>query len=245
MRLGVFGRGRLGTAVAAAARAAGWDVAWTLGRAEEPPAPVDVALDASVGGAVAAHLGWCVERRVDYVVGATGFDLPDLRARADARIGVVVAPNFSLTVALAARLSAVLARYAATESRFDPWVAEKHRPSKRDAPSGTARMVAETMIAELPRKTAWRLADREGAFAPHELSIGVLRAGYGAGELSFGLDAAEETLEVRHEARGPGAYASGALAACRFVRGKKGVYSMDDVARDALDPLFAAPGAPR
>jgi 4-hydroxy-tetrahydrodipicolinate reductase len=245
VRLGVFGRGRLGAVVTAAAHAAGWEVAWTLGRAEAPSEPVDVAVDASVGGAVAGHLAWCVERRVDYVVGATGFDLPDLRARADARIGVVVAPNFSLTVALAARLASVLARYAAREERFDPWVAEKHRASKRDAPSGTARMVAETMLADLPRKTAWRLADREGAFAPHELSIGVLRAGYGAGELSFGLDAPEETLEIRHEARGPGAYASGALAACRFVRGRKGVFTMDDVARDVLDPLFAAPGAVR
>ena len=240
MRLGIFGRGRLGSAIAAAARQAGVEVAWTLGREGAPPGPVDVAIDASVGSAVVGHLDWCAARGVDLVIGTTGFEIASLEARVARRIGVVTAPNFSLAVALATRIAGVFARFAATDPACDPWVFERHRAAKRDAPSGTARLVAETMLAALPRKTAWRLAGGEGAFAPHELSVGVVRAGHGAGELAFGLDAPDETIEVRHEARGPGAYAAGALAACRFVRGKKGVFTMDDVARTVLDPLFGA-----
>ncbi len=240
MRLGIFGKGRLGSAIAAAARQSGVAVAWTLGREGTPPEPVDVAIDASVGSAVLDHVDWCAARGVDLVIGATGFEPASLDARIAGRIGVVTAPNFSLTVALATRIAGVFARFAATDPASDPWVFERHRAAKRDAPSGTARLVAETMLAALPRKTGWRLADGGGAFAPHELSVGVLRAGHGAGELAFGLDSPDETIELRHEARGPGAYAAGALAACRFVRGKKGVFTMDDVSRAVLDPLFRA-----
>ncbi|HYC77082.1 MAG TPA: dihydrodipicolinate reductase C-terminal domain-containing protein [Planctomycetota bacterium] len=237
MKIGIFGRGRLGSAIAAAA---GADLAWAIGRDGAAGATPDVVVDAGAAEAVESHVAWCVRRRVPLVIGVTGWRLPDLEARVDGRIGVVIAPNFSLTVALATRVAAVFARFAALEPRFDPWVAEKHRPTKRDAPSGTARLVAETMLAACPRKTSWRLADGAGAFGPHELSVGVLRAGSGAGELSFGLDAPEETLEVRHAARGPEAYASGALAACRWVLGRTGVFTMDDVARSVLDPIFAA-----
>jgi 4-hydroxy-tetrahydrodipicolinate reductase len=242
VRLGVFGRGRLGTAIATAARALGHDVVFAIGRDGEPKGAIDVAIDASAGAAALEHARFCAERGVDFVVGATGFDRAPLGAIVEKKIGVVVAPNFSVTVALLIRFAGVLARFAASRERYDPWIFEKHRPTKRDAPSGTALRTAEAMLRACPRKTAWRLADDRGPYLPHELAIGALRAGAGAGELAFGLDAPEETVEVRHEARGPSAYAEGALAAAAFVRGKKGIFDMDDVAREILDSAFAREG---
>ena len=46
-------------------------------------------------------------------------------------------------------------------------------------------------------------------------------------------------LELVHTARSAHAFADGALAAARWITGKKGVFTMDDVCKSVLDPLFA------
>ncbi len=235
MKIGIFGRGRLATVIA---EAAGPDLAFCVGRSGTPLGTADVIIDASHGSAVRAHLDWALDHGCDFVIGTTGWEIPDLAARVQNRIGVVVAPNFSLTVALLARLVRVLGRYAASEPRFDPYLLEQHQAKKHDAPSGTARLLADTFIAACPRKQRWKIATADGPLAPEDLSVAALRAGAGYSSHVVGLDAPDEVLEVRHEARGPAAFAAGALAACRWIRGRPGVHTMDDVARDLLAPLF-------
>jgi 4-hydroxy-tetrahydrodipicolinate reductase len=164
--------------------------------------------------------------------------MPDLAARVDRRIGVLIAPNFSLTVALFVRLTRVLGAYAQREVRFDPYLCEHHRADKRDAPSGTAKLLAGALLSACPRKRNWRLADGKGALPPDELSIAVLRAGHTYSAHVVGLDAPEETLELRHEARSAAAFAAGCLHGCEWLRGRKGVFTMDNVAGDILAPLL-------
>jgi 4-hydroxy-tetrahydrodipicolinate reductase len=235
MRIGIFGRGRLGQAIA---QAAGGELAWQVGREPAPDAPVDVAIDASAGAAVSGHLDWALSKGANLVIGATGWEIPDLAARVGSRIGVVVAPNFSLTVALLAKLARVIARYAATETRFDPYLVEHHHALKADAPSGTAKMLAAVVLEACPRKTAV-VIPHEGRLRPSDLSVSSVRAGSsGANSHVVAIEAPEECLLVRHEGRSSAAYGPGALAACRWIQGRRGVFTMNDVARDVLDPLF-------
>ncbi|HPS66545.1 MAG TPA: dihydrodipicolinate reductase C-terminal domain-containing protein, partial [Holophaga sp.] len=70
------------------------------------------------------------------------------------------------------------------------------------------------------------------------LDIGVLRAGSECGLHTVGLDAPCETLEITHRARSRDPFAEGALAAAQWLQGRKGLYSMDDLAADLIDPLF-------
>lgn len=235
VRIGIFGRGRLGRAIA---DAAGPDLVWQIGRGGRPLGGIDVAVDASTGSAVAEHVAWAQAQGIDLVIGATGFDPRILDARAGGAIGVLVAPNFSLTVALLARLVRVFGALAQRETRFDPYVLEHHRAGKHDAPSGTARLLADALLAACPRKTSWRLTDDEGPLASHELSVAAIRAGATYSSHVIGLDAPQETLELRHEARSAAAFAAGCLQACAWLHGRKGVFTMEDVARDVLEPLL-------
>jgi 4-hydroxy-tetrahydrodipicolinate reductase len=235
--LGIFGRGRLGSAIAAEA---GEAVAWIVDQGEAPSCPVPVAIDASVAGAVSEHLAWALETGTDLVIGATGWSLPDLEARVAGRIGVLTASNFSLTVALMARLATVLGRFAALDPARDPYLVEHHHRLKADAPSGTAKTLAAALMAGLPRKTEWTLDTP----APHQLSIGVIRAGVEVGTHTVGLDAPAEVLELTHMARSRAPFAQGAVIAAGWLRGRKGCYTMDDLASDLLDPLFAFGGKP-
>jgi 4-hydroxy-tetrahydrodipicolinate reductase len=237
LRIGLFGRGRLGSAIAAEA---GDGLSWQVDMGESPSGPVDVVIDASVAEAVEEHLAWALATGTDLVIGATGWTMPDLKARVGDRIGVLVSSNFSLTVALMARLSMVLGRFAALDPARDPYVLEHHHRLKADAPSGTAKTLAAAVLAGCPRKTEWTL----GTPAPHQLNVGVLRAGAEFGTHTVGLDAPAEVLKLTHTARSRAPFAQGALQAARWLHGRQGVFTMDDLAADLLDPLFAFGGKP-
>ncbi len=235
MRLGLFGTGRLGSAIADAAReASNVDLAWQVDLQAPPDTAVDVAIDATVAEAVSRRVDWAVEHGVDLVIGTTGWTLPDLEASIDGRIGVLVSPNFSLTVALMARFSRILGAYASVDADRDPYVLDHHHRLKADAPSGTALRLAQSVLTGCPRKSGWSV----GGHAPEQLNVAVLRAGSEFGRHTVGFDAPFETFEITHHARSRRVFAEGALAAARFLKGRKGLFTMDDLAADLLDPLF-------
>lgn len=235
MRIGVFGKGRLGSAIA---EAAGAQLLWQVGRGAPPGDEVDAAIEASAAAAVPGRLEWALATGTPLLIGTTGWSMPDLEARVKDRIGVLVAPNFSLTMALYARLSLVLARFAALDEACDPYLVEHHHARKLDAPSGTARQLAATLLKGCPRKTAWAIPAAGEPFAPHQLNVSSIRAGHTYSSHTVGLDAPGETLELLHAARSARPYAEGALRAAAWLQGRRGVFTMDDVARDLLDPLF-------
>ena len=234
MKIGVFGQGRLGTAIAEQIAPAGHQLHWRLGREGVPPDGADLAIDASAAAGVAGHLDWALETGTDLVIGATGWELPDLEARVGRGIGVLVAPNFSLAVALMTRLSLVMGRFAALDPQLDPYLADHHHRLKADAPSGTAKRLAQALLAGCPRKTGWTL----GTPSPEQLSVSVLRAGAEFGKHTVGLDGPAEVLELTHQARSRAVFAQGALRAAVWLKGRRGVFSFDQFARETLDPLF-------
>lgn len=238
VRIGIFGSGRLGSAIAEAASASDdrFRVAWTAGRDDVPSARVDVAIDASVASAVGAHVCWAVAEAVPLVIGVTGWEIEDLERQVGERTGVLVAPNFSLGAALMRRLALVMGRFASQDPERDPWVVDHHHRHKRDAPSGTARMLAEAVLEGCERKREWTLVG--GAVAPHQLSVSSVRAGAEFGAHTVGVDGPAEVIEVHHRARSRGAFAAGALEAARWIRGRRGVHGFDAVVADLLDPLF-------
>ena len=231
LRVGLFGKGRLGGAIA---HRLGERMVWQVTRESPPHADVDVAIEASKG-AVEARIDWAIEHRVPLVIGTTGWEAPDLATRVGDHTGIVVAPNFSLGVALLRRIALVMARFCAHDPGLDPYVVEHHQARKADAPSGTARLLATTILDGCPRKQAWRVG---GPVDPDELTVAVLRAGHTYSEHLVGIDAPAEVLEIRHTARSPMAFADGALAAAHWIQGKTGVFTMEDVSASVLDPLF-------
>lgn len=242
MKIGLFGKGRLGSAIRAEA---GDRVLFCVTREDVPATPVDVAIDASGGGAVQARLTWALETKTPLVIGTTGWSIPDLAARVGDRIGVVVAPNFSITVALYARMTALLARFAAVREDRDPYIVEHHHARKHDAPSGTARMLADVVLAGCPRKSSWTLPPAERPLRADELSVSAIRAGYTYSSHIVGMDSPGEVLELHHASRSAAPYAQGAIVAAEWLLAtspgggpRVGVFGMDQVAKDALDPLF-------
>ena len=154
MHLLVYGPGRLGVTVIAAATAAGWPMPESMaGRstAVARPAPVvDVVVDTSRGDAVLDNLEHALRAgNRSFVLAATGWDadIAAVRARLlDAGAAAVVAPNLSLGAALFLRLAEAAAGWYAAAGGFEPSIVEWHRRGKADRPSGTARAIARRIL---------------------------------------------------------------------------------------------------
>lgn len=234
LQIGIFGRGRLGSAIAAAAAEQTDDlhVAWLVGQeAPQDLSPVDVAVEVSHADAVADRIRWAHRNGTDLVIGTTGwttheFDASDALGSGgeSPAIGLLTAPNFSLTVALMRRISLALGGYAA-RTGADLAVSEIHHTRKVDAPSGTALLLRDTLAAGAGREA-------------ESVQTASLRLGEVVGRHDVHLTSAAESITLTHEAHSREVFALGALTAIRWIHGRRGSFTFDDLATEVLDPLF-------
>ncbi|VVM06353.1 4-hydroxy-tetrahydrodipicolinate reductase [Methylacidimicrobium tartarophylax] len=239
IRLAVVGaKGRMGRAVLEQAlRAGDWEIAGEIDQGD-PPKPAlarsDVAIDFSAHAFSTLIAEASAEEGKPLVVGTTGH-FPEEASRvrrAGERIPIVWAPNFSTGVNLLFYL--VRKATAVLGGEFDSEIVEAHHRGKRDAPSGTARRLAE-IIAEVRGLSLEQVArhgrsGEPGPRKPEEIGIHAIRAGQIVGLHTVLFGGPGEVLELTHRAETRDTFALGALRAARWVVGKPpGVYSMEDV----------------
>ena len=189
-------------------------------------APVDVLVDYTSAAAVKENVLAAVDRRVAAVVGSSGLSTSDYeeideRARAQ-QVGVIAAGNFSITATLMKRFALMAAKYVP-----DVEVIDYASARKPDAPSGTARELAEALAEIRQASTARPIAEVSGVPGTRGAAVG---AGEGVQvhalrlpsyilscEALFGLP--DERLTIRHDAGSSAApYVAGTLLAIRRVQ---------------------------
>lgn len=224
MRLLLVGYGRMGRIVERLSPDYGFEVVGRLddtnniGAVGIPSAPdADVAIDFSVPSAVVENLPKLAERRINIVIGTTGWNAHEERMRhivAESGIAVVAASNFSLGVALFERLTEQAAKMFAPYPEYGAWIHEIHHAAKKDAPSGTAITLKQGM---------------ERAGYKHKIDMASNRAGSVPGTHTVGFDGPFETVTLTHTNRDRSAFAQGALQAAKWIHGKRGWFSIQDV----------------
>ena len=193
---------------------------------------VDVLIDFSSPKGMDSLIRRCTELQIPLVFATTGL-LPEQTVRlreAAEKIPVLWSPSMSMTVNLAMKLCESAAQ-ALIGKDVDVEIIEKHHRFKVDAPSGTAlkfgQLIADKM--NLSEQQHGRHGDL-GKRKRNEIGYHAVRIGDNPGEhtILFGLPG--ETLEVTVKASNRDCYASGSLAAAKFLHGKPtGLYGMDDV----------------
>ncbi len=191
-----------------------------------------VVVDFSNAAGLAKVLPWCQTHGVALVSGSTGLTEGTHAALADAGrdIPVLWSANFSLGIAVLKRALAIAARALPD---WDAEVFEAHHSGKRDAPSGTARALAQA-LAEARGQQLEQCAvyDRHGTDHPRrtgEIGFSVVRAGDIVGEHSVWLASPGERLEFAHRAGDRLVFARGAVYAARWLaRCPPGLYGFED-----------------
>ncbi len=204
LRALLVGCGAMGEAVATLWSERGHEVARRVGRGEPlGAADVDLAFEFTHPESAGERVRELVKLGIPTVSGTTGWD-PEPARELAARNGVplLVAANFSIGVAVMRRLVADAARALAPFPDFEPGIVERHHRRKRDAPSGTARMLAAT------------IAEARGGAAP---PVASLRHGGVPGEHLVIFEGADEALELGHWVRSRNVFAAGAVAAGEWL----------------------------
>lgn len=166
-----------------------------------------------------------------FIAGVTGLSATQTNALEECaeRIPVVYAPNFSVGVSVLCTL------VKEAESRlgpdYDVEVIETHHRMKKDAPSGTATRLVDILTAGAARANV--VHGRQGAVGEkpkHEIGVSSIRTGGVVGEHTVVFGCPGERLELTHKAESRAAFATGVVAAVRFIKGRApGFYSIEDV----------------
>jgi 4-hydroxy-tetrahydrodipicolinate reductase len=194
----------------------------------------DVVIDFSAHSATAGIAAACAAAGKAMVIGTTGHSSEDrgqITALAN-RIPMVLASNFSTGVNALFWLTRKAAEILGPG--FDLEVIEMHHRLKKDAPSGTARTLAEILAAarkeQLDRVIRHGREGIVGERTPQEIGMHSLRGGDVVGDHTVIFAANGERVELTHKASSRDTFAHGALRAALWVAGQKpGLYDMQDV----------------
>lgn len=176
---------------------------------------VDVLIEFTSPEATIAHLNECVKNKVKMVIGTTGLTPEQIAEidKASKTIPIVFSSNMSVGVNILFNIARQVAQK--TKNAYSVKIVEAHHVHKKDAPSGTAKTLAQIIEAASGQKVADIKSIREGEII-------------GDHEAAFESDV--DTIKISHSAKTRDIFAQGALVAAKFVAAKKsGLYDMQDV----------------
>lgn len=225
-RLAIIGMGKMGRAIEQLAPERGFTIASRIDpHGGDAPsvskaslADAEVAVEFTTPSAAAQNIAAALEAKCAVVVGTTGWY--EKRADVEKLVGkhggaLLIAPNFSIGVAVFAQVVRAAAAAFRKAPGFDAHMVETHHAAKKDAPSGTAANLEKIAAAELGRS----------------IPITSVRVGSVPGTHELIFDGAFEQIRLEHVARDRRVFADGALLAARWIIGKQGVFTMEDVLR--------------
>lgn len=235
MKIALLGYGKMGRTIEELARRAGDEVVLRIrqdNRAEltaDSLRKADVAIEFSRPEAAFHNVEAALQAGVPVVCGTTGWldQLPEAKRLAeDSGTALFYAANYSIGVNLFFAVNRYLARLMDDQPKYDVHISEIHHTQKLDSPSGTAIHLAQDILQELQRKTRWEEA--EDGPADH-LLIHSERIDPTPGTHVVTWGSPEDDIVLQHRAHSRDGFARGALQAARWLVGKKGYFSMQDM----------------
>ena len=192
----------------------------------------DVIIDFSSAEGVAERLEYAKTHGLGIVLASTGFSPADLALIDEyaKTTAIFKTANLSLGVNLMQALCKAAAQVLG--DKFDVEIIEKHHNLKKDAPSGTALMLADSVNEAFNGEK--RYVDGRsgivGARDKKEIGMHAVRGGTIVGEHEVMFAGEDEIITISHSARSKRVFAVGAIRAAKFLNGKPaGRYEMKDL----------------
>lgn len=185
----------------------------------------DVAIDFTVAEAVERNVEACLLANIPLVEGTTGWNAKREKIEKmvkDANGAFVFGANFSVGVNLFYRIADFASELFSKFTDYEAFIEERHHSRKKDAPSGTALKLKDIIAKHIEKK----------------FSVAATRAGNIPGTHIVGFDGIADTIELTHRARSREGFASGAILAAEWIKGKNGFYEFTDVMNEILKTNF-------
>lgn len=235
MNIALIGYGKMGKAIEAIALERGHTVSLKIDISNQQDftkenfAKVDAAIEFTGPHSAKENIMKCLDAGVPVVSGSTGWlqDWEVVKQHClDVNGTLLYASNFSVGVNIFFEINKQLALLMNKHKEYNVSMEEIHHTQKRDAPSGTAITLAEQIIENLGRKKNWI---NHIDVKPDEIAIISERIDPAPGTHKVKYSSAIDDIEIIHTAHNRQGFATGAVLAAEFVKGKKGIYSMKDV----------------
>jgi len=175
---------------------------------------IDVLVDFTAPDAAIEHLDYLARYKKAGVIGTTGLNEEQLKKVEEVSkvVPIVFSPNMSIGVNILFEMLPEIAKRLGPDYNIE--IVEAHHKAKKDAPSGTAKKMAQ-VLADATKK---------------EIPTHAIRLGDIIGDHTVIFCGNSERIEVKHQAHTRDLFAVGALKAAKWVFGKPaGLYSMKDV----------------
>lgn len=197
----------------------------------------DAVVDFSSAAALESVLAFCEAKTLPVVLAATGYSQSDLARiqKAAERIAVFQTGNLSVGINLLQYLSKKAAQILG--DAFDAEIVERHHHFKKDAPSGTALMLAQSVNEGFGggKENVYGRHGMVGERQKKEIGIHAVRGGTIVGEHEVMFAGEDEIVTLSHSARSRKIFASGALQAAAWLSGRPaGRYDMHDLLKSIL-----------
>lgn len=241
--------GRMGRAVAARSEEFGAQIVCGVDRVcAELPFPLyqsidevteqaDGVIDFSSAQSLSSTLAFCKRRNLPVLLAATGYTDDDQKTIAEYAKSVAIFKTGNLSLGVNLLQLLVKKAAAALGESFDTEIIERHHNRKKDAPSGTALMLAESVNEGFGAHKKF-VCGRQGIVGERtkeEIGIHAVRGGTIVGEHEVMFAGEDEIITLSHSARSRNVFASGALCAAQWLTGKSaGLYNMDDLLNDIV-----------
>ena len=200
--------------------------------AEKP----DVIIDFSHPSALPDLLSYCTINNVPLVAATTGYSADEIATikKTAEQIPIFFTFNMSLGINLLVELGKRAVNVLG--GQYDIEIVEKHHNLKKDAPSGTAIMIAEALNGELDNKMKF-VYDRHNvrkAREADEIGMHAIRGGTIVGEHDIIFAGHDEVITLSHSAGSKEVFANGSINAAIFLSGREsGLYDMSDLLQNS------------
>jgi 4-hydroxy-tetrahydrodipicolinate reductase len=230
MKIALIGYGAMGQLIESLAKKAGDEILVTIDETDaalsaealaEKIKGADVAIDFTTAEAVRRNIEACCLAGVPAVEGTTGWnaELESIKQLVTDKNGALVfGANFSVGVNIFYRVVSAASELFARFGEYEPFIEEQHHSRKKDAPSGTALKLKALVEEKVSR----------------DLSVSSTRAGNIPGTHTVGFDGPADQVTLTHTARSREGFASGALVAAKWIKGKSGAWEFTEVMNEIL-----------
>jgi len=235
MKIALIGYGKMGHAIEEIALQRGHEIVLKVGIENVQDNTIDnikkadVAIEFTGPEVAFDNVIRCIEAGVPVVSGSTGWlqRFEEAKAFCNKKNGALLyASNYSVGVNIFFAINKKLAELMAPHKEYDVSLTEIHHTQKKDAPSGTAITLAESILQSIGQKKKWV---NEASNKSEELQIISERIDPAPGTHTITYTSDIDDIEIKHTAHNRKGFATGAVLAAEFLHNKKGIYNMSDV----------------
>jgi 4-hydroxy-tetrahydrodipicolinate reductase len=233
MNIAIIGYGKMGHIIEKAALDRGMNITAKIDPvapdathreiSEESLKDADVCIEFTAPNVAVGNIKKIAALKKNIVVGTTAWydSLDDVKVIAEENsIGLVYSPNFSIGVNVFFKLCKYVSEVMNKLNGYEVRVSEAHHIHKKDAPSGTAKKIAEIIKNNI-----------EGV---EDIKIRSIREGEIPGTHTVIFECNADLIKLEHEAKNREGFAKGAVMAAEWIKGKKGFFGIDDMMKEIL-----------